>query len=190
MRLTVLVILILLITANLCRAQNRPYALSLYGGQLTTNHFEDFFESDELNFKNSYLLAIALAQHLGQWDGKLSYELEGQVVKHVKLQNHWEFNLLGVVRWEKFVWDNWLDTSTAFGLGASYATKKPKIEIENDGETAHLLVYWMLELAVVPFKSHPQWELITRIHHRSDAFGLVADDGGSNALAFGLKYHF
>jgi hypothetical protein len=33
-------------------------------------------------------------------------------------------------------------------------------------------------------------KLITRIHHRSDAFGLVADGGGSNALAVGLKWRF
>jgi hypothetical protein len=116
--------------------------------------------------------------------------LEGQLVKHFNLQSHWEFNLLGILRWEKFLWDPWLDTSMAFGLGASCATDKPKIEIQNDGETARTLVYLMFELAVVPLESQPQWEIITRIHHRSNAFGLIAEDGGSNALALGLRYSF
>lgn len=190
MRLVTAVLIVLFITAGPCSAQRYPYALSLYGGQMTTNHVEDFFTDNRLNFKDSYLLALTLAKHLGRFSNQLNYELEGQIVKHVKFQDHWEFNLLGVLRWDNFFWDDWLETSTAFGLGASYATAHPEVEIENDGETANLLVYWMLELAVAPFKSLPQWEWLARIHHRSDAFGLVADDGGSNALAFGVRYRF
>jgi hypothetical protein len=29
-----------------------------------------------------------------------------------------------------------------------------------------------------------------RLHHRSDGFGLVAEDGGSNALCAGVRYRF
>jgi hypothetical protein len=34
------------------------------------------------------------------------------------------------------------------------------------------------------------WSVILRLHHRSEAFGLVADEGGSNALVFGFKQRF
>ena len=51
------------------------------------------------------------------------------------------------------------------------------------------MIYWMLELAL-GLPDYPRVALITRIHHRSDAFGLIADEGGSNALAFGLKWRF
>jgi hypothetical protein len=47
----------------------------------------------------------------------------------------------------------------------------------------------MLELEVT-LPSHPNMAVITRIHHRSNAFGTVADEGTSNALAFGLKFRF
>jgi hypothetical protein len=47
----------------------------------------------------------------------------------------------------------------------------------------------MLELEVT-LPSHPDIAVITRIHHRSNAFGIVADDGTSNTLAFGLKFRF
>ena len=171
-------------------AEPYRYSLSVYGAQLTSNNFEDFFLGKKIAPRNSYLATIALARRLGGWRDRLSYELEGQLVKHFKLQDHWEFNLLGVLRWERFPWDRWIDSSAAFGLGGSWATQKPKIELDNDGTTAQLLVYWMLELAVVPVKSQPQIELFGRVHHRSDAFGLVADDGGSNALALGVKYRF
>ncbi len=32
--------------------------------------------------------------------------------------------------------------------------------------------------------------VIFRLHHRSEAFGLVADEGGSNAMVIGLKQRF
>jgi hypothetical protein len=47
----------------------------------------------------------------------------------------------------------------------------------------------MIELAI-GLPDYPRVAFITRIHHRSDAFGLVADGGGSNALVFGLKWRF
>lgn len=182
--------ILLFIIPRASYAGSRVSSFSLYSGELTGNHFEEFLKPKQLEYKSSYLLAIALAHRVGQWQDKLSYEVEGQVVRHFHLQNHWEFNLLGVLRWEKFFWDHWCDTSMAFGLGGSYATDKPEIEIENDGETGRFLIYWMLELAVVPFRSQARWELIARVHHRSDAFGLIADDGGSNAMAFGLRYRY
>jgi len=36
----------------------------------------------------------------------------------------------------------------------------------------------------------PDLAMITRIHHRSEGYGLIADEGGANALAIGLKYSF
>ncbi len=51
------------------------------------------------------------------------------------------------------------------------------------------MVYWMMELTLdLPYLENV--DLVSRIHHRSEAFGLVADEGGSNSLAVGLKIHF
>ncbi len=157
---------------------------------MTNNKWEEFFTSDEIDDEDSYLLAVTLAKRLGGFRQLLSYEVEGQVVRHFKLQDHWEFNALGVLRWESFFWDDWLDTSVAFGMGPSFATEKPKVELQNDGETAQFLLYWMLELAIAPIPSRPDLELLTRIHHRSNVYGLLADNGGSNALAVGFRYRF
>ncbi len=164
------------------------YALNLYAGRLTSNHWEEFFSS-ELDFKDSYLVTVALARRIGGYGDKASFEIEGQIVKHFNVQTHWELNALVAARWEAFWWDDVLDTSVAFGLGPSYATDKPEIETEIDGDTSRLMIYWMLELAL-GLPDYPHVALITRIHHRSDAFGLISDGGGSNALAFGLKWRF
>ena len=173
-----------------CWADDGLYAVNLYAGRLTSNHWEEFFVLDDgYDFKDSYLVAATLARRIGAWKDKASFEIEGQVVKHFHIQTHWELNALVAARWESFWWDDILDTSVAFGLGPSYATDEPEIEIENDGDTSRFLVYWMMELAVaLPAYPHVAW--IVRIHHRSNAFGLVADDGGANALAMGLKWMF
>jgi len=171
-------------------ADARLYALNVYAGWMTSNNWDDFIHySDGVDFKDSHMITVALARRIGTYGDKASFEIEGQIVKHFNLQNHWELNALVAARWEAFGWDHVLDTSMAFGLGPSYATDKPEIEIINDGDTARFLIYWMFELAVA-LPEYPRTAMIARVHHRSNAFGWVADNGGSNALAVGLKWRF
>lgn len=190
MRTAVLILLMLILGSSALFADEQQMAVTVYGGRMTVNDWGDFFTTQPVDWRDSYLAALSLSRRVATWQQRLDYEIEGQVVKHFNLQNHWEFNLLGVLRWQDFFWDHWLETSAAFGLGPSWASQKPDIEIENDGETGRFLVYWMLELAVTPIRDLPEVEIVSRIHHRSDAFGLIADDGGSNALALGLRYRF
>ena len=60
--------------------------------------------------------------------------------------------------------------------------------VQRSGESA-FTSYMLVELEFV-LPSHPNIAAIIRIHHRSNAFEIVADDGVSNALAFGLKFKF
>ena len=166
-------------------ADERIYALNVYVGRLTSNNWGEFFIPGEaVVFRDSYLLTAALARRIGTYGDKASFEIEGQVVKHFNGQEHWEFNALVAARWEAFPWDDHIDTSLAFGLGPSFATEKPVVESEGQN-----LVYWMIELAL-SLPEYPQTAVISRIHHRSNAFGFVGDEGGSNSLALGLKYRF
>lgn len=187
-------VLLLSITAGAAltpvEAGERLYSLNLYTGRMTSNHWEDFFiHNSRLSFNDSYLIAASLARRVGKYGNKASFEVEGQVVKHFDTQKHWEINALVTTRWESFWWDRFLDTSVAFGVGPSYAFDEPEIEIKNDGDKSRFLIYWMMELAA-GLPDYPDVAFIVRLHHRSDAFGLVAEEGGSNALAFGLKYRF
>ena len=171
-------------------AAERLYALNLYGGRLTSNHWGDFLELGEgLDFKDSYLVAATIARCVGTYRDKASFEIEGQIVKHFNIQTHWELNALVAARWEAFWWDDVLDTSVAFGLGPSYAMDEPEIELEYKGDTSRFLIYWMGEIAVV-LPDYDRAALIVRIHHRSNAYGLIADEGVSNSLALGLKWRF
>lgn len=193
---SILIISLLLLYTAPCLAEirtleNKPlYALSIYGGVMTDNSIDDF--SDRfwgLDFEDSYLVALALARRFGTYKELVSFEVEGQVVKHFQEQDHWEFNALITARWEVFPWDRYLDTSFALGTGPSYATGIPEIEVERSGASEHVQVYMLVEFEFV-LPSLPNAAFITRIHHRSNAFGLVADEGTSNVLALGLKFKF
>lgn len=170
--------------------KEKLYSLNVYGGKMTTNNWEDFFGfGKKLNFENSYFTAIAVSRQIGRYENKASFEIEGQIVKHFRWQSHWEANALVTARWESFFWDKYIDTSIAFGLGPSYATAEPEIEVLTDGSTSRFLIYWMMELSLA-LPRYPDIAFITRLHHRSTGFGLIRDKGGSNALAIGIKYKF
>lgn len=191
-----LVFFYFLVCARPCLAEiqlleDKPlYALIIYGGRMTDNTIDDFVDNFVgIDFYDSYLLTLALSRRIATFDELASFEVEGQVVKHFDQQDHWEFNALLTARWEKFFWDKHLDTSFAIGVGPSYATHVPEIEVQRSDGSERLQVYMMLELEFT-LPSHPNMAVITRVHHRSNAFGIVADDGTSNALAFGLKFRF
>ncbi|MCZ6771896.1 MAG: hypothetical protein O7G83_07910 [Proteobacteria bacterium] len=163
-------------------------AVSIFGGWMTDNRWEEVFTPWKLEFRDSSFAGLAGSRRIWCLDDDLSFEIEGQIVRHFGEQDHWELNLPLIVRWETFPWNDIIETSAAFGLGPSFASDVPKEEIAMDGESQHWLVYWVLELAMgMP---ETDWKGILRLHHRSGAFGIVADEGGSNVMAVGLRRRF
>jgi hypothetical protein len=142
---------------------------------------------------NKFYVA-ALTRRIKTFYKDMDWEVEGQVAKHAGNGSgmyYWELNALSSVRWNRFVWDKYVDTSAAAGLGLSWASDDPPFEIEEHGSTEQLLAYILVELTFSPPK-HPEWAGVVRIHHRSSAYGTFADDiqGASNSLGVGIKYRF
>ena len=97
--------------AEIQRLEDKPsYALSVYGGQMTDNVIDDFAVGFlDLDFEDSYLVALALARRFATYGELASFEVEGQIVKHFDQQDHWEFNALLIARWEAFFGtDTWI----------------------------------------------------------------------------------
>lgn len=166
----------------------REGALSVYAGRLTDSEWYSSL-TPGVDLIDSSLLALAWSRTLLRADTRpWSIEWEGQAVKHFGDQDHWEFNLLLGGRWHRFPWSDTVATSLAFGVGPSYATELPKAEVARHGDSEQWLAYWYLELTLGPPRS--DWSGILRLHHRSTAFGLFGDTGGSNALTVGFRYAF
>jgi hypothetical protein len=174
-----------------CAAES-PWAATFYVARISTQPgWEDIFlDPGGTRFVDSYLLTAALAREYANFmDGALTIEAEGQVVRHMGDQHHWEFNVIPAsMRWHRFPWSGRVATSAAFGLGLSYATELPPVEVDIEGESHQLLVYWVMEMTVGPPAA--PWALSLRIHHRSVAYGLMGDEGGMNAVGVGLRYRF
>ncbi len=163
------------------------YAITIFGGKLSTQDWENSLRVGDLSGSN--LVAGALGWTFARTDDRsASFELEGETVKHFGKQYNWEINLLVAGRWHRFPWSDRVGTSLAFGIGPSYATELPKYEVELNGTSEQLLVGWFLEVTLGPPKGNLALSL--RLHHRSTGFGLLGEDGGYNALTAGIRYQF
>jgi hypothetical protein len=165
---------------------------TVYGARISTQPgWEDIItDAHGTEFVDSYLATVAVSrQYAAYKGGALAVEAEGQVVYHFHDQTLWEFNAVPIVlRWRRFPWSEKFNSSAAFGLGLSYATEVPPIEVALEGESQQLLIYWVMELTAGP-RAAP-WEISLRLHHRSVAYGLMGDEGGMNAVGLGLRYKF
>ncbi|UEM06949.1 hypothetical protein JL101_031200 (plasmid) [Skermanella rosea] len=165
-----------------------PDALTLFGARLTDNSFEELLTAEDLTWRDSYLVGVAASRRVWEFGRHAEIDLEGQVVRHFGNERHWEFNALPVARWLRFPWSESVHTGVAYGLGLSYATRKPAEEVAMNGSTEHWLVYWVIEAEVGP-PARP-WSAVARLHHRSPAFGLMGDAGGANSLTAGVRWRY
>jgi hypothetical protein len=181
-----------LLASGSVRAEETPeWALTGYVGRITTvNAWHDIFlDPNDLEFADAYLATAALSHELGRYhDNDLGLEAEGQVVYNFGDQSHWEFNALVAARWYRFPWNDSVETTLAFGIGPSWATEVPEVEVELEGSSEQFLVYWHLEMTFA--RPGSRWAGIMRLHHRSGGLGLLAEDGGMNALCLGLTRRF
>jgi len=166
-------------------------AWTLYAGRMSGERAWEDIVSGPTNVKwteNTYLVVGAYARRLPWTLGGFDWEWEGQVARYFGDQDHWEFNSPVIARWTRFPWRERVATSAAFGLGLSYASELPPVEVELEGSTERLLVYWVMELTAGPPRA--DWAVSLRLHHRSVAFGLMGEEGGMNAVALGLRRRF
>jgi len=173
-------------------APNGSWAATTYVAQISSeDRWEDVFTDPAFSrYPHSFLLVASLSRRYAVlYDGDLQLEAEGNVAYAFSEQHYWQLNAAPIeARWQKFPWSNTVATSAAFGLGLSYATELPKLEVEQEGDSAQLLVYWVAEITAGPPAA--DWAISLRLHHRSVGYGLFGDRGGMNALGLGLRYSF
>ena len=157
---------------------------TVFGGVHVENNWEEvFLEPATLEWTDTRLLGIGVGPVWRRPGSSLSYGIELQLVGQFGDEDHLEINLPVTLRYD-------LPRvpalrSLALGIGPSYATRVPAIEVETRGDSEQLLVYWMLEAEFGPAAGRTS--LFARLHHRSGVFGAVADTGASNALVLGLR---
>jgi hypothetical protein len=186
-----------LIPVGLCAfgnaaAEIRDPTLTFYVAEISgEDGWEDVMVNPVLSdYVDSYLAVTALSGTYATYrSDRLHLEAEGQVGYNFGGQHHWEFNVVPVLaRWRWPAWRGLYATSVAFGLGLSYATHLPPVEVELEGESEKFLVYWVAEATAGP--TDAPWAVSLRLHHRSVAYGLLGTEGGMNGVGLGLRYQF
>jgi hypothetical protein len=168
--------------------QRYKWFLTVYAGAHAQDDIGDVFLLKPKFEDNAYVVVTALAHEFWHYQDYLSFEAEGQIGKHFNKDTQWEFVGLIIGRWQKFPWDDYVDTSVAVGDGVSYYTDVSEVEKEDDRDAGRTLNYLMFELAL-GLPEYRRWDLVLRIHHRSSVYGL-AGAGGSNFVCGGIKYSF
>jgi hypothetical protein len=102
-----------------------------------------------------------------------------------------EVDLITVVRWKMFPWNDKLYTNFRFGfLGGSYVSSISPWEKQDSGNNTGSK---FLQLLIGEFTFSPNenagYEAFIGLHHRSGIFGLISGvTGGSNYFMVGMRF--
>ena len=162
--------------------------MSGHVGAMTSNVASELVKLEKINFYSTNLAGLALAYDRTINNSRFSVGFELQFSGHFGSQEYFEIGLPVTIRYRPEDPFLKLFESFSFGIGGSHTTEVPKGEINSEGKSRRNLIYWMLETEFPTKKAEDTWFL--RIHHRSDAWGLLEDGGGSNALALGFRRAF
>ena len=166
------------------------YAMG-YAGKVSRLALLDHFSTDWRSW-NDYMLGASVGREL--WGFRDWFAFEGEVLASAHFGESGTFFETGgliLLRWLKFPWDRWVDTSFAIGDGVSwYSDDSADYE-----EYMFTTTYGLLNLFVVEGTfAHPEWErtsIVIRAHHRCDFWGeWKGANGGSTVPTIGLRYEF
>lgn len=189
----VILILVLFFSMNVAFAddaanEQHKWFLTIFAGPSAQPDLENVTIFNMRFEDDTYIAVAALAREFWRYEDWISFEVEGQAGKFFGKEHQWQFNGLIIARWNKFPWDNYLDTSLAVGDGLSYNTETSDIEKEDSEDAGHWLNYLMYELTF-GLPKYPRWDLVYRIHHRSSIRKTIGA-GASNYVTLGFKYSF
>ncbi len=155
---------------------------------MTDQVWEDIFLNPVgITFRDARIVGVAATW---MWDApvpRLTWGVEVQAAKWTGRQTNWEANLATVLRYTPA---NQIGPvrSVAFGIGPSFASEAPAEELARNGTARPELIYWMGELEFGRPDSRTRG--FARIHHRSNGYGLLGPQTGSNSLVLGLRHSF
>ena len=97
---------------SFARYGGRKYSVFAYVGEYHHRHIHQILTGDT-NSGNTYVWSLAATRHLYDFNEDLSLEFEINTAYHTRKQHHWEINSSLNLRWHRFPWDQYVNTSFA-----------------------------------------------------------------------------
>lgn len=181
-------------------------SVALYAGQgvdLNLRELPGAVLRGDLHRESSYFVSLGLGKVWGTLGGSVEalrgsfvenvrHGYEVVLVQHHGLQDNFELGAAYLLRSPDLALGH-LRVNAAGGAGLSHAFGTPSYEDgpAGDPERRYRTQLLILLEAEWSWDSLPQVALVTRVHHRSGAYGTIAPSGvGSNFVAAGLRYRF
>jgi hypothetical protein len=179
----------------------RPWGVMYYHSWMTDNNISEVITAHNLVFRYGTMDTLEISHTLSPHNlfrrllqpFVCIVQVAGNVTRRIDPNGIiYEFDPYLIVRWEHFPWDRYLVNTFAFGDGFSYATGLPAREVKDSSTDSpkRFLNFLLLEVTFA-LPTHPEWELVVRVHHRCGAWGAFgAGNLSSNAVGLGVRYLF
>ncbi|MEM8554078.1 MAG: hypothetical protein AAGF71_04540 [Pseudomonadota bacterium] len=169
-------------------ATGKDRKLAVFAGQMT---FDDYgtiaYDPGNIDWADSHLAGLAYSQKWRDISQRFTLGWEVQLIGHTGINDHVELNIPVWIRYNPI--DPWFPFQSAgFGVGPSFASSPPELEIERKGQSQRAMPTWFMELEF----GDPDWVVspFIRIHHRSDGYIFADFDTGSNGVVAGVRFSF
>lgn len=171
--------------------------VAAYAGWYVEEGMSDIFVSDpetplSWTYAGDHLLAGTVSRRIATLWRHVDVEPEFGIGKRFGKQGETEVWGAFFFRWRGFPWDDRLITTVAVSTGMNFVTHVSGVEQKRarDGEGDRWMHFFAPEVTFA-LPSHPDVELLFRLHHRSGVFGLVSDAwGGAQYATIGLRWRF
>ena len=162
-------------------------------GALTHESLDGLLYQIEIpSFHSSYLADLDGVYTVHRFKAlPMDLEVQAEVARRFGMDHQSEVDLISIVRWKKFPWNDKLYTNFRFGfLGGSYVSSISPWEKQDSGNNRGSK---FLQLLIGEFTFAPSvdsnYEGFIGLHHRSGIFTLINGvTGGSNYFVIGVRF--
>ena len=160
-------------------------AVTLFFGQSVseskmTDIFLRFQSPSKWKWDDTYIVGLAMQRPVITYGRYFSLDPEVGMASRFGYADGFETWAAIFFRWRYFPWNDYVRTTLAISVGASYSRDLSFSDGHlRNGHASHVASYFSPELTL-GLPSVPDWDLIIRFHHRSNIWNVLSNTAGDS----------